>query len=70
MMGPLLPLKSYVSSAADFATRTVDSALYEAIVARAINKSTSVLGKTRARVNGDSISRDENIILKALIEER
>ena len=70
MTGPILPVSSYVSSAAHFATRTVDAALYEAIVARAMKISTCLGGKLRERANGDLIPREEKIVLKALIDDR
>ena len=69
MTGPILPVSSYVSSAAHFATRTVDAALYDAIVASAMNISTCLGGKLRDGANGDLIPREEKMMLKALIEE-
>ena len=65
-----MPLSSEVSSAAHLATRTVDSALYDAIVAKAINKSTWAGGKLRAFTNGDWMLSNEKIVLNELIAER
>ena len=70
MTGPVLPLKSYASSAAHLATRTVDSALYEAIVAKAINKLTWARGIRRALMKGVLMLSDANMILKEFIAER
>ena len=70
MIGPLFPAKSHASSAAHFAPLTVDAALYEAMVARAIKTSISRAKKVLCREKGEWIPREQKIILNELIAER
>ena len=70
MIGPLFPNKSHASSAAHLAPLTVDAALYEAMVARAMKMSISRAEKVLSCVKDDGIPREQKIILKELIAER
>ena len=55
MIGPLLPPNSYASSAALFATRQVEAALKDAIVANAMNTSTCEAAYVTDLTKGDAM---------------
>ena len=69
-MEPVFPFNNQASSAAHFATRHVDGALWDAITAKARKISTCAFGNVFLRLKGVGMFSNAKIVLKALIEER
>ena len=62
MTGPKFPLSNQASSAAHFAPRQVEAALYDAIVASAMKISTSVRGYFFFVLKGEGMLSNAKIV--------